>query len=69
MQITLTGTGFGSTIGRGGVYVGGISAPIVSWSDTQIIFTVPQGIAVSGGVQVFQSNAYSTRVNYYTVRQ
>ena len=38
--MTITGSGFGTT--QGTVSFGGISASITSWSDTRIVFTVPQ---------------------------
>ena len=38
--VTITGSGFGTT--QGTVSFGGISASITSWSDTRIVFTVPQ---------------------------
>ncbi|KVO36319.1 Ig-like domain-containing protein [Burkholderia ubonensis] len=33
--------GFGSTKGTGSVTIAGVNAPVVSWSDTQIVVTVP----------------------------
>ena len=37
--------GFGASQGTGSVTIGGISAPITSWSDTSITVTVPTGVA------------------------
>ena len=52
--VTITGSGFGTT--QGTVSFGGISASITSWSDTRIVFTVPQNatagdhtVTVAGG--------------------
>jgi len=36
--------GFGATQGTGSVTIGGINAPVTSWSDTSITVTVPQGV-------------------------
>jgi hypothetical protein len=36
--------GFGGTQGTGSVTIGGVSAPVTSWSDTQITVTVPTGV-------------------------
>jgi hypothetical protein len=37
--------GFGMTQGTGTVTIGGIAAMVTSWSDTQIVVTVPPGVA------------------------
>jgi Bacterial Ig domain len=37
--------GFGATQGTGSVMIGGVNAPVTSWSDTSITVTVPAGIA------------------------
>ena len=64
-QVTLTGSGFGSPVGIGGVYfVGtGVYGTIVSWSDTQVVFTVPGGIG-SGNVLVFQNGVDGNSLSY-----
>jgi hypothetical protein len=36
--------GFGATQGTGGVTIGGIPAPVTSWSDSSITVTVPPGV-------------------------
>src|SRR5207253_9223328 len=41
--------GFGATqqngsLAAGGVTIGGVNAPVSSWSDTQIVVTVPSGV-------------------------
>ncbi|MFY9911509.1 MAG: IPT/TIG domain-containing protein, partial [Candidatus Sulfotelmatobacter sp.] len=65
MQVTLTGSGFGATGSQegGGVYLGGVWPAIVSWSDTQIVFTVPTGIG-SGSVLVEQNYTNSNTLSY-----
>jgi immune inhibitor A len=52
-QITITGTGFGSNlpVDFSKVYVSGFQASIGSWTDSQIVCTVPANSA-SGNVQV-----------------
>jgi RHS repeat-associated protein len=50
-QVTITGTGFGSTQTNSTVDFFGKSAAVYSWSDTQIVAIVPQG-TVSGPVDV-----------------
>jgi hypothetical protein len=37
--------GFGATQGTGTVTIGGVTATVTSWSDTQIVATVPSGVA------------------------
>jgi len=62
--VTLTGSDFGDTTST--VTVGGVSAPIVSWSATQIEFQVPMG-ATSGYLGVWvagvASNGYFFEVS------
>ncbi len=41
-EVTITGRGFGES---GTVTIGGVAADIVSWSDTQIVCILPDGIA------------------------
>jgi hypothetical protein len=50
-QITFTGVGFGSTQGSSTLSFNGILAAPTSWSDTQIITTVPAG-ALTGNVML-----------------
>jgi RHS repeat-associated protein len=51
-QVTITGTGFGTSQGNNAVTFNGPNpAPVSSWSDTQIIATVPPG-SMSGAVTV-----------------
>jgi len=49
--LTFTGTGFGATQSNSTANFYGITADVVSWSDTQIVVTVPEG-ASSGSVGV-----------------
>jgi hypothetical protein len=64
MQMTFTGTGFGAAQWNGRVYFGnGVFGTVVSWSDTQVVATVPSGIA-SGNVKVFQSGAPSNGIAF-----
>ncbi len=44
--VTVSGTGFGSVQGTGSVTVGGVTATIVSWSDTSIEFQIPNGASL-----------------------
>src|ERR1700690_4059381 len=59
MQVTLTGSGFGATQESGFVELQNLDrVPVVSWSDTQIVVTVPPG-TISGGVYVSQNGTWS----------
>jgi RHS repeat-associated protein len=42
-QIAISGSGFGSSQGYSAVFLGDVSAPIGSWSDTSIVIQVPTG--------------------------
>jgi hypothetical protein len=78
-SVTITGTKFGATQGSGGVtfYYDGVdrmSAPIMSWSDTSIVCTIPTadmsgypGSAASGPVIVKNSGGYSSAGFPFTV--
>jgi len=57
----INGTNFGSTQGTGWVTWGGMKCPIVSWNDTQIVATVPNG-APAGYVGVWQNGVCSNGV-------
>jgi RHS repeat-associated protein len=46
-QVTITGSHFGAVQNGSAVMMNGIAAPINSWSDTSIVFTIPTG-ALSG---------------------
>ncbi|MHB8895624.1 MAG: IPT/TIG domain-containing protein [Candidatus Geothermincolia bacterium] len=50
-EVTVTGSNFGDVQGTSIITLGGVPAPVVSWSDTKIVITVP-GAARSGAVVV-----------------
>ncbi len=67
MQMTLTGSGFGSTVGSGGVYFGyGKYGTVVSWTSTQVVVTVPSGIS-PGPLFLYQNGANSNTLAYTTI--
>jgi len=70
MQVTVSGSGFGSAQGGGTVWLGSTYGTVVTWSDTQIVATVA-AISQSGTVQVQQdgllSNAVPFNVNTATI--
>jgi len=51
VQVTITGTSFGSAQGSGSVTFNGTTATVVSWAATTIIVTVPTG-ATTGNINV-----------------
>lgn len=58
-QLTLTGSGFQAAQGKHGeVLLSSLSAPIISWSDTQIVAEVPAGV-VAGKAFVKQDGVKS----------
>ena len=65
-QVTINGSNFGSTQGTSTVTFNTSSASIVSWSDTQIVATVPSA-AISGQVKVRVANLNSNVNQYFTV--
>ncbi len=66
-QMTLTGSGFGATQGSGGVYFGsGHYGSTVSWSDSQVISTVPTGIT-PGVVLVYQYGVNGSSLAFTTI--
>jgi len=75
-EVKITGSGFGASQGAGYVeFNGGAQAPVVSWGNTEIDVTVPEG-AQTGLVYVFDDNGISSNgVNftldtpYYTETQ
>jgi RHS repeat-associated protein len=50
-QVTINGSGFGATVASSSVAFNGNNASIVSWSDTQVVATVPSA-AITGPVKV-----------------
>lgn len=66
-QVTITGSGFGTSQGFGGVtFNNGLNAVVQSWSDTSIVVKVPQG-AVTGNVVVTNSSLISSSGINFTV--
>ncbi|MGZ5442602.1 MAG: DUF7948 domain-containing protein [Thermoanaerobaculia bacterium] len=62
-QVSITGTGFGSTQGSGLVWLGTKYAAVVSWSDTQVVAMVASGSA-TGGTQVYQNGVWSNAITF-----
>lgn len=63
-DITITGNTFETTQGSGWVSFGGTPGVVKSWSDTQIVVTVPQG-ATSAYVGVIQHDVSSNGIMFY----
>jgi sugar lactone lactonase YvrE len=62
--ITITGYGFGTAQGNGSVQLGSMDATTISsWSDAQIVATVPVG-ATSGVAMVEQNGLYSNELAF-----
>ena len=51
-QITLTGLDFGATQAGGSVTLGSTAMTINSWTDRQIVFTVPASVTTTGAYQL-----------------
>ena len=69
VQITISGTGFGSTQGAGAVWLGSNYATVISWSATQIVARVASN-STSGTARVRQgvwSNAVPLRIITATI--
>ena len=62
-QITITGSGFGTTQGNGLVWLGTAPAAVQNWSDTQILATVASG-ATSGSARVLQNGVMSNAIPF-----
>lgn len=62
-QITVGGSGFQPTRGSSQLKVNGFNASIVSWSDTEIVGTVPAG-AKTGPIQVWVNSGSNTDVMF-----
>src|SRR5215467_10077799 len=66
-QVTVSGSGFQATKGSGSsISFNGITATVVSWSDTQIVATVPAN-AKSGAVSVIVNNVTSNLDALFTM--
>jgi RHS repeat-associated protein len=66
-SVTIAGSGFGATAVTNGVnFTNGGAAAVSSWSDTQIVATVPGG-TTTGPVRVWAANNEVSNVVNYTV--
>src|SRR5262249_47915656 len=63
-QVTINGSGFGSSQGSNSVTFNSGSASVTSWSDTQIVATVPS-TASAGPVRVTVGGAGSNATVYF----
>ena len=63
MQVTISGSDFGSAQGTGAVWLGSTLGTVVSWSDTQVVATVASN-ATSGTARVRQGGAWSNAVPF-----
>jgi RHS repeat-associated protein len=66
MQVQVTGNGFGPTQGSSTITFNNISPSIVSWSDTQIVVTLPATVT-SGQVKVVEGGVNSNLNVNFTV--
>src|SRR5205823_3160217 len=62
-QVTITGSGFGTAQGDGQVWLGTGAGTVTSWSDTQIVATIPSG-AGPGNVQVLHGGVWGNAVSF-----
>jgi RHS repeat-associated protein len=65
-QVTIRGTGFGSTQGTSTLKFSGTAASITSWSDAQIVATVASG-STGGYIQVTVAGVNSPSTVYFTI--
>ena len=63
VQVTVSGSGFGSAQGTGTVWLGSTPGVVVNWSDTQIVADVASN-ATSGSARVRQNGAWSNAVPF-----
>jgi hypothetical protein len=67
MQATLTGSGFGAMQGNGFVELQNLDrAPVLSWSDTRIVITVPPG-TIGGKTYISQNGIWSNGIAFSMV--
>jgi hypothetical protein len=67
-NVTVTGTGFGTTQGTSYVSFAGVAAPVVSWSSTSIACTVPFGATTGINlVQVIVGGQSGSGANYNVI--
>lgn len=64
--VTITGTDFGAVQGDGTVTFNGVTATIVSWSDTEIVAKVPAG-AKTGLVVVCDTDSICSDGELFTI--
>lgn len=67
-QIQINGSGFGATQNGGTVTINSVSAAIVSWSDTQVVATVPVS-ATTGPVKLTTGGVASNTTATFTIPQ
>jgi IPT/TIG domain-containing protein len=65
-QVTVTGTGFGSSQGNGSVWLGSTLGTIVTWSDTQVIAKVATG-STTGIAQIQQAGISSNTLPFNVI--
>jgi hypothetical protein len=65
-QVTINGSGFGGSAPGNSVYFNGSPAPILSWSDSQIVVAVPNG-AMSGSITVSAQGGTASSSTAFTV--
>ncbi len=64
MQVTLTGSGFGASPGSGFVELQNVDrVPVISWSDTKIVVTVPAG-TIPGNAHINQNGVWSNGIPF-----
>ena len=61
--VTISGSGFGSVQGSGLVMIGGAAAPVTSWSDTQVVVTIPS-TSLTGVVRIQQNGNCSNPLTF-----
>src|SRR3954468_6586320 len=65
-QVTVSGSGFGASQGASSIALNNVSASVVTWSDTQIVATVPTA-ATTGAVKATVGGVASNANVYVTV--
>src|SRR6478735_7233219 len=68
--VTISGSNFGGAQSSGTVSIGGISASIGNWSDTQITAAVPDGVTIGNvSVTVTSGSGSTSNAAGFTVAQ
>ena len=62
-SVATPGSGFGSAQGSGLVMIGGAAAQVTSWSDTQVVVTVPS-TSLTGVVRIQQNGNWSNPLTF-----